>query len=74
MLSTSTDNVGMNALSVYIFNWGFMEGRQFGRGRTGGQVRDEYRMDYDPGRGGYGTILKNELSSRQQMMAALTMR
>ena len=50
------------------FDWGFMEGRQFGRGRTGGQVRDEYRMDFDPGRGGYGTILKQELSSRQQMM------
>lgn len=55
---------------------GFMEGRQFGRGRSGGQVRilkfiiqiflnnlyfififqvrDEYRKDYDPGRGGYG--------------------
>ena len=29
-------------------------------------------MDYDPGRGGYGSILKNELTSRQQMMAALT--
>ncbi|XP_065888042.1 nuclear cap-binding protein subunit 2-like [Dysidea avara] len=33
---------------------GFVEGRQFGRGRTGGQVRDEYRADYDEGRGGYG--------------------
>ncbi|XP_067046337.1 nuclear cap-binding protein subunit 2-like isoform X2 [Acropora muricata] len=33
---------------------GFVEGRQFGRGRSGGQVRDEYRSDYDPGRGGYG--------------------
>jgi nuclear cap-binding protein subunit 2 len=30
------------------------EGRQYGRGKTGGQVRDEYRTDYDPGRGGYG--------------------
>ena len=47
------------------FDWGFMEGRQFGRGRTGGQVRDEFRMDYDPGRGGYGTILKQELGNRQ---------
>ncbi|KAG0161558.1 hypothetical protein PDIDSM_9092 [Penicillium digitatum] len=44
---------------------GFEEGRQFGyevitnggygqRGKSGGQVRDEYREEYDPGRGGYG--------------------
>jgi len=33
---------------------GFRDGRQYGRGKTGGQVRDEYRSDYDPGRGGYG--------------------
>ncbi|CAN6618139.1 nuclear cap-binding protein subunit 2 [Trichomonascus vanleenenianus] len=33
---------------------GFKEGRQFGRGMSGGQVRDEFREDYDPGRGGYG--------------------
>ncbi|OQR94716.1 leishmanolysin-like peptidase [Achlya hypogyna] len=35
---------------------GFREGRQFGRGTTGGQVRDDRRSkdDYDPGRGGYG--------------------
>ena len=33
---------------------GFKEGRQFGRGKSGGQVRDEFREDYDPGRGGYG--------------------
>jgi nuclear cap-binding protein subunit 2 len=30
---------------------GFKEGRQFGRGRNGGQVRDEYRTEYDVGRG-----------------------
>lgn len=24
------------------------------RGKSGGQVRDEYRQEYDPGRGGYG--------------------
>ena len=28
-------------------------------------------MDYDPGRGGYGTILRDELSSRQQLMAMM---
>jgi nuclear cap-binding protein subunit 2 len=33
---------------------GFLEGRQFGRGKSGGQVRDEFRDDFDPGRGGYG--------------------
>lgn len=36
---------------------GFIEGRQFGRGKSGGQVRDEYRADYDPGRGGYGKVV-----------------
>lgn len=33
---------------------GFVEGRQYGRGTSGGQVRDEMREDFDPGRGGYG--------------------
>jgi len=33
---------------------GFIEGRQFGRGKSGGQVRDEYRQDFDEGRGGFG--------------------
>ncbi|EGS20432.1 uncharacterized protein CTHT_0022620 [Thermochaetoides thermophila DSM 1495] len=33
---------------------GFTEGRQYGRGKSGGQVRDEYREDYDEGRGGLG--------------------
>ncbi|QIW95624.1 hypothetical protein AMS68_001142 [Peltaster fructicola] len=32
---------------------GFAEGRQYGRGKSGGQVRDEYREEFDPGRGGY---------------------
>lgn len=32
------------------------------------QVRDEYRMDYDSGRGGYGNILQKEMESRQAMM------
>lgn len=45
-------------------DWGFQEGRQFGRGRSGGQVRDEYRQDYDPGRGGYGRLV--ELQIQQQ--------
>jgi len=33
---------------------GFEEGRQYGRGKSGGQVRDEFRKFFDPGRGGYG--------------------
>lgn len=44
------------------FDWGFEEGRQWGRGRSGGQVRDEYRTDFDPGRGGYGKGVQEEIS------------
>ncbi|KAI0561478.1 Nuclear cap-binding protein subunit [Gracilaria domingensis] len=36
------------------YDVGFSDGRQYGRGRSGGQVRDEHRVDYDPGRGGFG--------------------
>ena len=32
------------------------------------QVRDEYRIDYDEGRGGYGNIVKAQLTQRQQEM------
>ncbi|KAM3502390.1 hypothetical protein MY11210_009085 [Beauveria gryllotalpidicola] len=39
---------------------GFEEGRQYGRGRSGGQVRDEYREDFDEGRGGIGRALQGE--------------
>ncbi|KAK7192404.1 Nuclear cap-binding protein subunit 2 [Paraphaeosphaeria sporulosa] len=41
---------------------GFAEGRQYGRGKSGGQVRDEYRDEYDPGRGGYGRAIQEEES------------
>lgn len=54
------------------FDWGFVEGRQFGRGRSGGQVRDEFRTDFDEGRGGYGKIVGQEILARQNMMAQLT--
>jgi nuclear cap-binding protein subunit 2 len=40
---------------------GFIEGRQFGRGRSGGQVRDEFRLEYDAGRGGWGPKLPTSL-------------
>eukprot|EP01135_Chromosphaera_perkinsii_P011474 Nk52_evm1s2413 gene=Nk52_evmTU1s2413 len=43
---------------------GFVEGRQYGRGRSGGQVRDEYRQDYDAGRGGY--VEKGNQQQQQQ--------
>ena len=33
---------------------GFAEGRQYGRSKSGGQVRDDYRMDFDEDRGGLG--------------------
>ena len=42
---------------------GFIEGRQYGRGKSGGQVRDEYRTDFDEGRGGYGKLVVAKLSS-----------
>uniref|UniRef100_A0A7N5KLQ3 Nuclear cap-binding protein subunit 2 n=1 Tax=Ailuropoda melanoleuca TaxID=9646 RepID=A0A7N5KLQ3_AILME len=40
---------------------GFREGRQYGRGKSGGQVRDEYRKEYDEGRGGFGKFFQQEL-------------
>lgn len=33
---------------------GFQPGRQYGRGSSGGQVRDDFRMDFDEARGGFG--------------------
>ncbi|CAN1123399.1 Nuclear cap-binding protein subunit 2 [Linum perenne] len=56
------------------FDWGFQEGRQWGRGRSGGQVRDEYRTDYDPDilfnirRGGYGKLVQQELEAQRQLV------
>ncbi|GAA6003035.1 hypothetical protein JCM10207_001956 [Rhodosporidiobolus poonsookiae] len=43
---------------------GYLENRQYGRGKSGGQVRDEYREDWDSGRGGWG-----HLKTRQEMEA-----
>ena len=48
-------------------DWGFQEGRQYGRGKSGGQVRDEYRMDYDEGRGGYGVQANAEQKVQEEM-------
>lgn len=46
---------------------GFTPARQFGRGASGGQVRDEYRTDYDPGRGGYGRQVLIETERERAM-------
>uniref|UniRef100_A0A8W8JPJ1 Nuclear cap-binding protein subunit 2 n=1 Tax=Magallana gigas TaxID=29159 RepID=A0A8W8JPJ1_MAGGI len=47
---------------------GFKEGRQYGRGKSGGQVRDEYRTDYDEGRGGYGKIIATKITQSRDPM------
>ena len=39
---------------------GFQEGRQYGRGKSGGQVRDEYREEYDEGRCWLGRAIQAE--------------
>lgn len=44
---------------------GYKDGRQYGRGKSGGQVRDEYREDFDSGRGGWG---HNKAMEQEQMM------
>lgn len=33
---------------------GFIPGREYGRGKSGGQIRDEDRLEYDAARGGFG--------------------
>ncbi|OBZ75044.1 Nuclear cap-binding protein subunit 2 [Grifola frondosa] len=46
----------------------YREGRQFGRGKSGGQVRDEHRQDYDPGRGGWGAQAQRlEIERRREV-------
>ncbi|KAF9651509.1 RNA-binding domain-containing protein [Thelephora ganbajun] len=45
---------------------GYKEGRQFGRGKSGGQVRDEHREDYDPGRGGWGAQAQRMEAERRR--------
>jgi nuclear cap-binding protein subunit 2 len=54
------------------WDYGFVEGRQYGRGKTGGQIRDEWREDYDPGRGGYGSLYKQEAKTTATAAAATT--
>lgn len=40
---------------------GIEDGRQFGRGQSGDQWRDDFREDYDPARGGQGRALLKTL-------------
>jgi len=47
---------------------GFEEGRQYGRGRSGGQVRDEYRTDFDDERGGFGRLYQERNKGNNDMM------
>ncbi|KAI5450724.1 nuclear cap binding complex subunit [Naganishia albida] len=47
---------------------GYIEGRQFGRGKSGGQVRDEYREEYDGGRGGWGhDVLRRQNQAEKRL-------
>lgn len=36
------------------------------RGKSGGQVRDEYREEFDPGRGGYGRAVDMERQKEEE--------
>ena len=56
------DNMGM--LSSYILKSAVLLIR-LRRGKSGGQVRDEYRDEYDPGRGGYGRAIAEDLGDDQ---------
>ena len=49
---------------------GFVEGRQFGRGGSGGQVRDDMRKGFDDARGGEG----GGLAAKAQLDAQLSSR
>jgi len=53
---------------------GFEEGRQYGRSKlTGGQVRDEHRTQYDPGRGGWSLLNNtNQLTPTHALHSPLT--
>ncbi|CDO93307.1 unnamed protein product [Kluyveromyces dobzhanskii CBS 2104] len=42
---------------------GFEEGRQFGRGKNGGQVSDEMKFEFDASRGGFYTPLENRIGT-----------
>lgn len=43
---------------------GFEDGRQFGRGKNGGQVSDELKFEYDAARGGFAIPLAERIAPR----------
>ncbi|KDE06149.1 hypothetical protein MVLG_03564 [Microbotryum lychnidis-dioicae p1A1 Lamole] len=45
---------------------GYLDNRQYGRGKSGGQVRDEFRQEFDAGRGGWGHIKALEITRQQE--------
>jgi hypothetical protein len=49
---------------------GFAEGRQFGRGKSGGQVREEVRQEFDAGRGGFGKGMQEQVAAEMGYGAA----
>ncbi|KAJ3060870.1 Nuclear cap-binding protein subunit 2 [Podochytrium sp. JEL0797] len=51
---------------------GFVNERQYGRGKSGGQVRDEYRKDYDAGRGGWGVSQETFEQMQEERLAKQT--
>lgn len=62
-ISHEAAGLAVNLLSYTILDdrqirvdWdaGFLEGRQYGRGQSGDQWRDDLRDDFDPARGGQG--------------------
>ena len=52
-MSSRVSNIGRLDQRIIRCDWdiGYTEDRQFGRGKSGGQVRDEFRKHYDPDRG-----------------------
>ena len=59
LLTLSRRGVG---LSVVELTWPVFPRR----GKSGGQVRDEYRDEYDPGRGGYGRAVADERRKEEE--------
>ena len=64
--SRKADNMGMFMRSHLL---GFAPPANLAgarRGKSGGQVRDEYRDEYDPGRGGYGRAVAEERAKEER--------
>lgn len=48
-----------------LYSIGWVAKSFISRGKSGGQVRDEYRDQYDPGRGGYGRAYAEQFGPEQ---------